>query len=96
MKMVMVVYSAAADDDILEHLKENGLSGYTKIKSACGVGSETEPKLKTHTWPGDNNVLFIAAEDSDVEHILAGISELKKIHIRAGIRGFVMPLTEVV
>ena len=96
MKMVMIVYSAVADDDILEHLKGHGLSGYTKLKSACGVGSETEPKLKTHTWPGDNNVLFVAAEDSDVERILAGLGELKKMHTRAGIRGFVMPLIEVV
>jgi nitrogen regulatory protein PII len=96
MKMVMVVYSSAADDDILEHLKEHGLSGYTKLKSACGVGSETEPKLRTHTWPGDNNVLFIAAEDDQIERILKGLCDLKKMHARAGIRGFVMPLTEIV
>jgi nitrogen regulatory protein PII len=96
MKMVMVVYSSAADYDIIEQLKKLGICGYTKLKNACGEGTETEPKLKTHTWPGDNDVVFIAVNDEEVLNILDKLMELKKSHPRAGIRGFVMPLTEVV
>ena len=96
MKMVVVVYSAAADYDIMNRLKEHGISGYTKLQKACGEGTETEPKLHTHTWPGDNNLLLIASNDEEANAILKVLGDLKKIHPRAGIRGFVMPLLEVV
>jgi nitrogen regulatory protein PII len=96
MKMIMVVYSAAADYDVFEQLKKLGICGYTKLKNACGEGTETEPKLNTHTWPGDNNVLFMAVNDEEVSSILAELANLKKLHTRAGIRGFVMPVTEVI
>jgi hypothetical protein len=96
MKMIMVVYSAAADYDILNTLKSHGISGYTKLQKACGEGTETEPKLKTHTWPGDNNLLLIATGDEDANEIIRILGELKKVHPRAGIRGFVMPLVEAV
>lgn len=96
MKMVMVVYSAAADYDILNKLKEHGISGYTKLQKACGEGTETEPKLKTHTWPGDNNLLLIATGDEDANQIINILAGLKKIHPRAGVRGFVIPLIETI
>jgi nitrogen regulatory protein PII len=96
MKMIIVIYSAAADYDIMSRLKEHGISGYTKLQKVCGEGTETEPKLNTHTWPGDNNMLLIASSDEDANSIINMLGELKKIHVRAGIRGFVMPLTEVV
>ena len=39
---------------------------YTKMKEGHGVGSETEPKLGTHIWPGANNVLFVAVRNEEV------------------------------
>jgi nitrogen regulatory protein PII len=96
MKMVMVVYSSAADYDVINRLKQHGISGYTKLQKACGEGTETEPKLNTHTWPGDNNILLIATSDEDANAKIRVLSELKKDHPRAGIKAFVMPLAEVV
>jgi hypothetical protein len=96
MKMVFVVYSTAADYDVVAAFKKAGISGYTKLEKACGEGIETEPKLHTHTWPGENNVLMIALdEDSALEAITAQIRRLKGQHPRAGLKAFILPMEEI-
>ncbi len=97
MKMVLVVYSRAADYDVLAAFKEAGVKGYTKLEKAFGEGTETEPKLHTHTWPGENNVLFIALEsDSALPGVMNLVRRLKKDHPRTGMKAFVLPLEEIV
>jgi hypothetical protein len=49
MKMVLVIYSQAADYDVIATFKKAGIRGYTKVEKVCGEGIETEPKLHTHT-----------------------------------------------
>jgi len=94
MKMLLIVYSAAADDDVLGALKKAGIRAYTKTQDACGEGSETEPKLGTHYWPGRNNILFIAADKAEIAVITEALKQLKKEHPKAGIRSFILPVEE--
>ncbi|HPP81730.1 MAG TPA: hypothetical protein PLQ43_12690 [Deltaproteobacteria bacterium] len=42
MKMVFVVYSRAADYDVIKALKDAGITAYTKMERACGEGLETD------------------------------------------------------
>lgn len=94
MKLLMIIYSAAADDEVLNTLKKAGVRAYTKMLEAYGEGSETEPKLGTHYWPGRNNILFIAADKQEVDVITDTLSILKKEHPKAGIRSFILPVEE--
>jgi nitrogen regulatory protein PII len=96
MKMFLIVYSQAADYEVLKRLKETGVRGYTKLTEASGEGTETEPKLGTHTWPGENNVLYIAVREDEVPAIADLIRQLKKEHPRAGVKGFVLPMEEII
>ena len=96
MKMFFVVYSQAADYEVLGKIKEAGIRGYTKLKEADGEGTETEPKLGTHTWPGENNVLYIAVRDDEVSRVAEVIRQLKIEHPRAGVKGFVLPMEEII
>jgi nitrogen regulatory protein PII len=96
MKMFFIVYSKAADEDVLCRIKEVGIRGYTKMKEATGEGSETEPKLGTHTWPGANNVLYVAVQDEEVPVVADMIRLLKQEHPRAGVKGFVLPMEEII
>jgi hypothetical protein len=96
MKMVFVVYSQAADYDVIAAFKKAGIKGYTKLEKACGEGIETEPKLHTHTWPGENNVLLIALDDDEtLEAVTEQIRRLKGAHPRAGLKAFVLPMVEI-
>jgi len=92
MKMYMVVYHEAADESVVGEFKKAGIKGYTKMKEARGEGTETEPKLGTHCWPGRNNVLLMAVEGEIAPRVDAIIRKLKKDHPRAGVKGFVLPV----
>jgi nitrogen regulatory protein PII len=94
MRMLLIIYSAAADDDVVTALKKAGVKAYTKTQEAYGEGSETEPKLGTHYWPGRNNILFIAADKDEIDVITETLSMLKREHPKTGIRVFILPVEE--
>jgi hypothetical protein len=94
MKMFWIIYCEAADEDVIAALKEVGIHGYTKMVEARGEGTETEPKLGTHCWPGKNNVLVMAVADEEVPRINERLHLLKEEHPRAGIRSFLLPMEE--
>jgi hypothetical protein len=66
------------------------------MEKACGEGVETEPKLHTHTWPGENCVLFLALEEVELPTIVELIKALKMEHPRAGVKAFIMPMEEII
>ncbi len=94
MKMFLIIYGEAADEAVINALKEVGVHGYTKMVEARGEGTETEPKLGTHCWPGKNNVLMMAVADEQIPRISERIREIKQDHPRAGVRSFLLPMEE--
>ncbi len=96
MKMFVIIYCEAADEDLVAALKEAGIHGYTKMVEAQGEGTETEPKLGTHCWPGKNNIMMMAVADEEVARINERIRSLKTEHPRAGIRSFLLPMEETI
>jgi hypothetical protein len=94
MKMFLIIYCEAADEDVIAAIKEIGVHGYTKMVEARGEGTETEPKLGTHCWPGKNNVLMMAVADGEVLRLKERIRLLKEEHPRAGVKSFILPMEE--
>ncbi len=92
MKMFLIIYGEAVDEDLSAALKEAGIHGYTKLVEARGEGTQTVPKLGAHPWPGKNNVLLMAVDDEEVARINGRIRRLQEEHPRAGIRGFLFPI----
>jgi hypothetical protein len=96
MKMVFIVYSQAVDYDVITAVRKAGVKGYTKMEKASGEGVETEPKLHTHTWPGENCVLFLALEEDELPAIVELVRVLKVEHPRAGLKAFILPMEEII
>jgi nitrogen regulatory protein PII len=96
MKMLVIVYNDAVDEVMISAFKKAGVLGYTKWKEALGEGTETEPKLGTHCWPGKNNVLAVVVEDEAVLKISETIRKLKSEHPQGGIRTFVLQVEETI
>jgi nitrogen regulatory protein PII len=95
-KMMMIVYHKAADEYVIDALKQAGIRAYTKMIECHGEGTETEPKLGTHIWPGKNNILIMALQDDDVPAVTKIIRRLKGEHPRAGLKGFCLPMEETI
>ena len=96
MKTFLIVYSSAADWDVIEIFKKAGIKEYTKMEAVHGEGTDTEPKLGTHIWPGANNALFMAVSDEKASLISDLIRQAKVKLPRSGIKGFILPVEECV
>ena len=94
MKLCLIIYSEAADEYVIAELKKAGIRTYTKTVEAQGVGTETEPKLGTHFWPGRNNVLFTAVADEEAPKIRERLRGIKLDNPHAGVRGFLLPMED--
>jgi len=96
MKMLVVVYSDSVDEAALSAFKKAEIKGYTKWKEAYGEGTETEPKLGTHCWPGKNNVLAVVVEDERIPAIREVIEKLKLEHPKGGIKTFILQVEDTI
>jgi len=96
MRMCVLIYCEVADEAVISAVKKAGVNGYTKLEEAQGEGTETEPKLGTHCWPGKNNLLLMALQDGQVQGLGDLIRKFKRNHPRAGLRGFLLPLEEFI
>lgn len=96
MKMLVLVYSDAVGEAVITAFKKAEVKGYTKWKEAYGEGTETEPKLGTHYWPGKNNVLAVVIEDEKVPAITEVIKKLKSEHPKGGIKTFILQVEETI
>jgi nitrogen regulatory protein PII len=95
MKMVMISYNEAIDDEVMEVLGSCALKNYTKIKGVFGRGETSGTHLGDDIWPGRNNILFVACEDKEAKNLLFCIKNLRKTLGKEGIKAFVLPLEEV-
>ena len=95
MKMVILAYNIALDEEIMELMEGAALDFYTKWTKVLGKGRSGGPHLGTPVWPGFNNVLMAAAEDDKVPPLLDGVRDLRRRLGKEGIKAFVLPLEEV-
>lgn len=84
MKMIMICYNEAFDQEILEILEQTKVSGYTKWTKVLGKGSTSEPHMLSHVWPKANNVIMTGVEEQVANTILEKAKTLKP---KIGIEG---------
>lgn len=95
MKMVMVVYNEAIDEEVMEALESSSLESYTKIKGIYGRGKISGAHLGNDIWPGRNNVMFVSCQDKEAAVFVSAIGKLRKTLGKEGIKAFIMPIDEI-
>lgn len=95
MKMVMIAYNEAIDDEVMETLGRCALKNYTKINGTFGKGTTSGTHLGNDIWPGRNNALYVACQDNEAEQLLSCIKELRKKLGKEGVKAFLLPLEDL-
>jgi len=95
MKLVIICYNVAIGEEVLEVLKEIGISSYTRFKEVQGVGKLSGPHLGNHIWPAVNSVLMVALEEDKKDKLIKRIKELRKKLGKEGVKAFVLPVEEI-
>ena len=91
----MAAYNEAIDAEVMEALENCTLKNYTKIKGVSGKGERSGTHLGDDIWPGRNNILYIACQDSQAKQLIACLKELRKKIGQEGIKAFVLPVDEL-
>ncbi|MBU4251953.1 MAG: hypothetical protein KKC39_06255 [Candidatus Omnitrophica bacterium] len=94
MKMVMITYNEALDNEVMEILGDCALKNYTKITGVFGCGTSSGTHLGTDIWPGRNNILYVACEEVVGKQIIVSVRQLRKSLGAEGVKAFLMPLEE--
>lgn len=95
MKMVMIAYNEAIDEEVMEILENCALANYTKIKGVFGKGETSGTHLGDDIWPGRNNVLYAACQENEAKQLLLCVKELRKKLGKEGIKAFAWALDEI-
>ncbi len=94
MKMVMIIYNEALDNEVMEILEGADIKGYTKVSKAFGRGEKSGTHLGTDIWPGLNNILYVACADPQAKELIAGVKEMRSKVGHEGVKAFVLSLEE--
>jgi predicted metal-binding protein len=92
MKMVMLVYNEGLDNEVMEILESCLIKNYTKISGVFGCGTSSGTHLGTDIWPGRNNILYVACEETAGKKIIVSVKQIRKNLGAEGIKAFLMPL----
>lgn len=94
MKMVMICYNEAIDEEVMEILEGCVMKNYTKIPGIFGKGISSGTHLGNDIWPGKNNLLYVACDDAQANKMLGCVRELRKTLAAEGIKAFSWDLEE--
>ena len=95
MKMVILAYNEALDNEVMEILESCLMKNYTKITGVFGCGTSSGTHLGTDIWPGRNNILYVACEETVGKKIIAAVRQLRKSLGVEGLKAFLMPIEEI-
>ncbi len=96
MKMLLLIYDAVFEDDVMEALEQGGRPGYTQWRRVLGRGERAEPRLDDGVWPGFNNALMIAVEDGWAGELAARLRELRLSGGVAGLSLYALPVEQLI
>lgn len=85
MNMLLMIYDADFDEDVMEMLTIWSVAGYTKWERVLGKGKRSAPKLGDNVWPGYNNAIAVVIEDGAEENITGVV---KNLYDKLGGKGF--------
>ncbi len=95
-EMLMVIFNASIEEEMMEALKAAGMECFTKIPGVHGSGEESEPRLGSHVWPGTNTLLMICVDEASKRSLLDAVRQLEERHRTEGVRAFLIPVNETI
>ncbi len=88
MKLVMICYNEAIDDEVTELLGQADVKGYTKWTKVLGKGQTSGPHLYSHIWPKANNVLITVLPEEIATTIFKRVRQMRKKLGPEGLKAF--------
>jgi len=75
-KLVLIVCDQGVEPDVMEVLRTQGLSHYTRWTDCQGAG-ETGLREGTPIWPGLNSIVMVVMAEEQIEPMRAALHEVR-------------------
>jgi len=101
MKLVLIAYNEAIDDEVIEVLQQCGVEAYTKWTGVLGQGTSSGPHLGSHVWPKSNNVLATVLSEDTARTLMDRVRDLRSalgrdgVKTVLGLKAFLLPAEDV-
>jgi len=93
MKMLLVIYNIAVENELFDLLNANGLECFTQWPRVLGKGHSTGPKMDNDVWPGVNASIFTVLPAEKATQMLQAIGKLRDaIGTHEGVKAFILPV----
>lgn len=94
MKLILIAYNEAIDEEVMELLDTAEVAGYTKWIQVLGKGRASGPHLLSHVWPKGNNVLVTVVDDALAVELLDAVRNLRQTAGAEGLKAFQLDVEE--
>ena len=95
MKLVLICYNEAVDQEVLEVLDDVNVEGYTKWTKILGKGKASGPHLYSHIWPKANNVVVTVVSEQMAAAILDRVRKMREKLSSEGVKAFMWDVQDV-
>lgn len=97
MKLVMLIFNQALEDEVMKIFKKLNTRGFTQINNVYGQGSDKgEPHFGTHVWPEINTMILTVIPDEKVEEFLNEVKFLNNRFEEEGIHAFTLNVERMI
>jgi nitrogen regulatory protein PII len=95
MKLVMICYNEAIDDEVIDVLNRAGANGYTKWTKVLGKGITSGPHLYSHIWPKANNVIATVSSEEVAIVIFDNVRRMREKLGSEGLKAFMWEIDDI-
>ncbi len=96
MKLLLLIYDAVFEEDVMETLENGQRLGYTQWRRVLGRGERAEPRLDDGVWPGFNNALMITVDEDKAEELATRLRNLRASGNVAGLSLYALPVEQLI
>ena len=95
MKLVLICYNEAIDEEVVELLEHTNVKGYTKWTKVLGNGETSGPHLYSHVWPKANNVLATIVSEDIAAMVFENVRRMREKLASEGIKAFMWQIDDI-
>ena len=95
MKLFLVIYDVAFDEDVMEGIETSSVTGFTKWDRVLGKGPHSDPRMDDAVWPGFNSVVAVAVDEDKEKVVLGALQAIARRLEGAGIKIYELPVRQV-
>jgi len=96
MRLLMIVYDAAFEQEVMAVLEKGGPVGYTKWSRVLGQGERSEPRLDQAVWPGYNQVVMTVLPQERAQALAGELADLRQEERAVGLSVYALPVEQLV